>query len=102
MIWVPRAQVVQAVLVLAPALALVPVPALHPAVPVLVPAQVQAPPLQAVPALVPAHLQVARAQAPAQVLVPAPAQALIPVQAPVLHPRVNLTVITKNMTHTDQ
>ncbi len=80
----PGAQVVQAAQVLA----------LHPAVP----AQVQALPLQAVPALAPAHLLVAPA--------PALVQAQVLAQAPHLHTapvlRANPTVITKNMTHTDQ
>jgi hypothetical protein len=90
-----------------PALALVPaqaparaqVLALHPAVP----AQVQAPPLQAVPVLVQAHLQAAQAQVPVLAQAPAQVQALDPVQALApTHPRVNLTVITKNTIPTDQ
>ncbi len=95
-----RAQVVQAVLA--------PVPGHQMIVPVLVPAQaparaqvlahhpgalaqVQALPLQAVPALAPALVQ-------AQVLAQAPHLHTAPVPA---HLRVNPTVSTKNMTHTD-
>ncbi len=78
-------------------LVLAPVPALR--IQVLVPAQAQAQalPLQAVPDLAPAHLQVAPALV--QVLTRDPHLHTARVPA---HLRVNPTVSTKNMTHTDQ